>query len=194
MPRSGASPIAAPDHSVFFGEPAAKSEIAFPRRLSGDVFDQVASKPIVMHTHGFELGRPLVIELGLPGLPAEGLVSHKRLMPAAAASVMMASTLLRVTGSSSARSWIGWRLPEARVLSDDVGVEIAHAGEPLLTCPNAKHRCPGRGGDKREAPTMRRRTLAGGRLLCEAWPNGCQEMRDGEGRLQNREAREWLGL
>ena len=109
MPRSGASPIAAPDHSVFFGEPAVKSEIAFPRRLSGDVFDQVASKPIVMHTHGFELGRPLVLELGLPGLAAEGLVSHK--LDAGCGSVGDDGEHFAARHRFSARSWIGWRLP-----------------------------------------------------------------------------------
>jgi len=91
---------------VLLGKPAEKSEIAFPRGLAGDVFDQVASEPIVMHAHSFELGCPLMIEPRLPRLAPAGLVGMS-LMPAAAASAMIASTLLRVTGSSSARSWIG---------------------------------------------------------------------------------------
>ena len=53
VPRTGASPIAAPDQPVFLGEPAEKSEIAFPRGLAGDVSDQVATEPVVMHAHGF---------------------------------------------------------------------------------------------------------------------------------------------
>ena len=53
--HTGVSPIAAPDHLVLAGDLAEKFEIALPGGLTANVFDQIASEP-VMNRAGFAGG------------------------------------------------------------------------------------------------------------------------------------------
>jgi hypothetical protein len=105
---------------------AEKSEIALPRGLAGHVFDQVASKPEVMHAHGLELSRPLTIELGLPGLAAEGLVGHE--LDAGGGGFGNDCEHLAAHYRLEQGKIMDWlETAEARVLPNNIGVEIAHA-------------------------------------------------------------------
>jgi hypothetical protein len=128
---AAASPIASPDQPVLLGKPAEKSEIAFARGLAGDVFDQVASKPIEMHAHGFELGCPLMIEPRLPRLASVGLVGHE--LDAGGGCISDDYEHFAARHRLEQRKIVDrLKACEARVLPHGVGVEVAHAQNLLF--------------------------------------------------------------
>jgi hypothetical protein len=78
-----------------------------------------------MHAHLLELGRLLLEELRLPDLAAEGLKSHE--LDAGRGRVGDDREHQSAGDGLKQREVMDWlETAEARVLLDDVGVEIAH--------------------------------------------------------------------
>ena len=100
---------------------------SLPRKaksLARDVFDQVASKPIVMHAHGFELGCPLMIEPRLPRLASVGLVGHE--LDAGGGCISDDYEHFAARHRLEQRKIVDrLKACEARVLPHGVGVEVA---------------------------------------------------------------------